>query len=134
MHAQPGAEREFHQLDQERPMKQSLLNILLALACVAPIGVNAAELVPAKSEADIAAIKQISIDMGNAMVAADVATLDHMFADDWVSLGSSGKIITKESMLNDFKSFHDKLESFQLSPIDVQVYGNVAVAHGGVTE
>ena len=115
-------------------MKLSLLHLLLACACVAHLEVNAADLVPAKNEADIAAIKQISIDMGNAMIAADVGTLDHMFADDWVSLGSSGKIVTKENMLSDFKSFHDKLESFQLSPIDVQVYDNVAVAHGGVTE
>src|SRR4051794_26002775 len=104
--------REFHQLDEERSMKQPFLHILLACVCVAPIGANAADLVPENNAADIAAIKQISIDMGNAMVAADVGTLDHMFANDWVSLGSSGKIVTKEAMLSDFKSFHDKLESF----------------------
>lgn len=115
-------------------MKVTLPHILFACMCAAPIGLNAADLVPAKNEADIAAIRQISIDMGDAMVAADIGTLDHIFADDWISVNSSGKTTTKATLLNDFKSFHDKLESYQLSPIDVQVYGNVAVAHGGVIE
>ena len=30
--------------------------------------------------------------------------------------------------------FHDKLEPFENGPISVQVFGNVAVAHGSVTE
>jgi hypothetical protein len=37
-------------------------------------------------------------------------------------------------MLTDFKSFHDKLEWFENGPIDVQVYGDVAVANGTVKE
>jgi hypothetical protein len=37
-------------------------------------------------------------------------------------------------MLTDFKSFHDKLEWFEIGPIDVQVYGDVAVANGTVKE
>jgi hypothetical protein len=72
--------------------------------------------------------------MGDAMVAGDIDKLDQIFADDWVTLASSGKIVTKESVLSDFKSGKDKLEAFELGPIDVQVFGSVAVAHGGVTE
>lgn len=41
---------------------------------------------------------------------------------------------TKENLFRDFKSFHDKLEWFALGPIDVHVFGNVAVAHGSVSE
>ena len=41
---------------------------------------------------------------------------------------------TKETLLTDFKSFHDKLEWFENGPIDVQVYGNVAVASASVKE
>ena len=37
-------------------------------------------------------------------------------------------------MLSDFESFHDKLESFEVGPMDVQVFGDVAVVHGSVTE
>jgi ketosteroid isomerase-like protein len=89
---------------------------------------------PSNDPADIAAIKQIGRDMGDAMVAGDIAKLNQIYGDDWVSIGSSGKVITKEALLHDFKSFHDKLESYELGPIDVQVFGDVAMAHGGVTE
>jgi uncharacterized protein (TIGR02246 family) len=89
---------------------------------------------PVGDAADIEAIKQLGQAMGDAMVAADIDKLNQIFADDWVAVGASGKIVTKETLLNDFKSFHDKLEWFELGPIDVQVLGDVAVAHGSVTE
>jgi ketosteroid isomerase-like protein len=95
-------------------------------------GLNAP--VPSNDPADIAAIKQVGRDMGDAMVAGDIDKLNQIYADDWASIGSSGKVITKEALLHDFKSFHHKLESYELGPIDVQVFGDVAVAHGGVTE
>jgi hypothetical protein len=56
------------------------------------------------------------------------------YADDFATIGSSGKIITKKELLRDFESFHDKLESFESGPMDVQVFGNVAVVHGGVMQ
>jgi len=115
-------------------MKAFLLHILLACVCVAIVSASLIEAAAAKDADDIALIKQLSADMGDAMIAGDVGTLDQMFADNWVALASSGKTVTKESMLHDFKSGKDKLQSFELTPIDVQVYGNVAVAHGGVTE
>lgn len=82
----------------------------------------------------INAIKQLEQDMGDAMVARDIDKLSQIYADDWASVGSSGKMITKETLLSDFQSFHDKLESFKNGPIDVQVFGNVAVAHGSTIE
>ena len=87
---------------------------------------------PAASDVD--AIKQIGQDMGDAMVAGDVATLSQIFADDWAAVGSDGKVITKQTLLNDFKAFHDKLLWFENGPIDVQIFGNVAVACGNVKE
>jgi uncharacterized protein (TIGR02246 family) len=91
--------------------------------------------VPSNDPAAVEAIKQLGQDMGNAMVAGDIAKLNQIFADDWATIGiTSGKMITKEKVLNDFKSGKDKLVSFELGPIDVQVFGDVAVAHGGVTE
>jgi ketosteroid isomerase-like protein len=68
------------------------------------------------------------------MVAGDIDKLNQLYADDWATIGPSGKIIIKETLLSDFKSFHDKLEWFENGPMDVQVFGNVAVAHGSVTE
>jgi ketosteroid isomerase-like protein len=83
---------------------------------------------------DIAAIKKIGRDMGDAMVAADVDKLNQIYADDWAIVGSSGKVVTKEKILGDFKSGADKLVSYELGPIDVQVLGQIAVAHGTVKE
>lgn len=83
---------------------------------------------------DVAAIKNIGREMGDAMVAGDVGKLSQIYADDFATIGSAGRIITKQNLLSDFESFHDKLLSYELGPIDVQVVGNVAVAHGWVTE
>jgi ketosteroid isomerase-like protein len=80
------------------------------------------------------AVKQLEQDMGDAMVRGDIGTLNQIYADDFATIGSSGKTITKKDLLRDFESFHDKLESFELGPMDVQVFGNVAVVHGSVTE
>jgi ketosteroid isomerase-like protein len=68
------------------------------------------------------------------MVRGDIAKLGQIYADDFATIGSSGKMITKKDILGDFESFHDKLESFENGPMDVQVFGTVAVVHGSVTE
>ena len=89
---------------------------------------------PAGDPTAVDAIKQLEQDMGNAMVAGDIDKLNQIYADDWATVGSDGKVTTKETLLNDFKSFHDKLVSFENGPMDVQVFGDVAVAQGSVTE
>jgi hypothetical protein len=83
---------------------------------------------------DVAAIKQLGKDMGDAMVAGDIDKLNQIFADDWNSVGSTGKVMTKQDFLRNHISGNDKLEWFELGPIDVQVLGNSAVAQGGVIE
>jgi ketosteroid isomerase-like protein len=90
--------------------------------------------VAADDPADIEAVRQVGRDMGDAMVAVDIDKLNRIFADDWATIGSSGKIVTKESVLRNFKSGRDKLVSYELGPIDVRVLGDLAVAHGRVTE
>jgi ketosteroid isomerase-like protein len=87
-----------------------------------------------KDPAVIDAVKQVGQDMGDAMVAGDIDKLNQIYADDFATVGSSGKLITKQNLLSDFGSFHDKLEWFELGPTDVQVFGDVAVAQGSVKE
>jgi ketosteroid isomerase-like protein len=113
-------------------MKRLIISIVFAFVGV---GVGAAQPPRATQDpTDIAAIKQISQDMGDAMVRVDIDRLNQIYADDFVTVGRSGKVITKVDLLTNFKSFHDKLESFENGPIDVQVFGNVAVANGSVSE
>jgi hypothetical protein len=49
------------------------------------------------------AIKQLEQEMGEAMIAGDVDKLNQIYADDFATVGSSGKVITKETLLTDFQ-------------------------------
>jgi ketosteroid isomerase-like protein len=79
-------------------------------------------------------IKKLEQNIGDAMVAVDLEKLNQAYADDFVTIGSSGKLFRKEDLLDDFKSGAHKLVSFELGPVNVQAFGNVAVAQAGVKE
>jgi len=107
--------------------------LVLAWSCIVPQMARAAE-PPPQDSGEVETLKQLGQQMGDAMVARDIATLDRIFADDWVSVGLSGKVVTKESVLQGFKSGGDTLDSFVLGPMDVLVLGNIASVKGTVTE
>jgi len=67
-------------------------------------------------------------------LAVDIDKLNHIYADDWATVGPSGTIFTKEMLLDDFKSGRHKLLSFEIGPMAVQVLGNVALVQASVTE
>jgi uncharacterized protein (TIGR02246 family) len=119
-------------------MKKLIASVLITSVLVCTGSVVLADSLNAPSKeavaADVAAVRQLGKDMGDAMVAGDVDKLNQIFADDWASVGSSGKVITKEDFLRNHISGIHKLEWFELGPIDVQVLGNSAVAQGGVIE
>jgi len=113
-------------------MKKLIASILFA--CVSAGSSVAGPPQPSKDPADIKAITQLEQDMGDAMVRLDIDKLNQIYADDFATIGSSGKIITKKDLLRDFEAFHDKLKSFEIGPMDVQVFSNVAAVHASVTE
>jgi ketosteroid isomerase-like protein len=106
----------------------SIVTVLISLLAVIPSQAQS------KDPADLAAVRQVEDSMGKAMVAGNVDKLSQIYADDFATFGSSGKTITKQTLLTDFGSFHDKLEWYENGPIDVQVFGNVALAQGFVKE
>jgi ketosteroid isomerase-like protein len=89
---------------------------------------------PSKDPTVVDALKQLEQDMGDAMVRVDIDRLNQIYADDFATIAPSGKVITKKDLLSYFESLRYKLESFEIGPMDVQVFGNVAVVHAGVTE
>jgi ketosteroid isomerase-like protein len=107
--------------------------VLVAVACIGAASAGSAQ-TQANDAAVVAALKQVGQDMGDAMVAVDLEKLNRIFADDWTSIGASGAVVTKEKVLRDFKSGVDRLEAFELGPMDVQVNGDFAVVHGSVKE
>jgi ketosteroid isomerase-like protein len=114
-------------------MKKLAGAVLFAYVCVGLLLADSPK-APFNDPTDVAAVRQVAQEMGDAMVAVDIDKLNQIFADDWATIDSSGKIFTKESLLSDFKSGKHKLLSYKNGPIDVQVLGNVAVGHGSVTE
>jgi ketosteroid isomerase-like protein len=111
---------------------KKLIVPLLSGVCVAVAFAGAPR--PSNDPSDVNAVKQVEQDMGDAMVHGDIGKLSEIYADDFATVGSSGKVVTKQDILRDFESLHDKLEAFENGPMDVQVFGNVAVVHAGVSE
>jgi ketosteroid isomerase-like protein len=114
-------------------MKKLVMAALFACACAGLVSANAPE-ASSKDSSVVEALKQNAQDHGDALVAADVDRLDQILADDWKAIALSGRVVTKETVLANLKSGKDKLEWFQLGPMDVQVFGNVAAIHGSVIE
>ncbi len=114
-------------------MKKLVGAVLFACVCVGLVLANPSE-VGSKGASVADTLKQLEQDFGDAIKAVDANKLNQILADDWVNLGGGGRILTKEGFLRDLKSGNDKLESFELGPMDVKVLGNVAVVQGSATE
>ena len=113
-------------------MKKLIAPVLYTFVCVGVVLAGSPQ--PSNDPTVVNALKQLEQDMGDAMVRFDIDKLAQIYADDFAAIESSGKMVTKKDLLHDFAAFHDKLESFEIGPMDVQVFGNVAMVHGSVTE
>jgi ketosteroid isomerase-like protein len=112
-------------------MKKLVGVVLLATACLAPVFGQTKSPAPAAT-AD--AVKQLERDWAKAQIAGDLAKLGQIIADDWMGLGADGVKSTKKEFLENVKSGANKLQTFDIGPMDVQVLGNVAVVQGSDTE
>jgi ketosteroid isomerase-like protein len=113
-------------------MKAVLAPILVAL--LSSGAVFAAPPQPSLEPSAVNAIKQLEQDMGDAMMRVDLPRLREIYADDFAAFGGAGKVITKQDVISDFGSLHDRLKWFENGPMDVQVFGDIAMAHGSVKE
>jgi ketosteroid isomerase-like protein len=118
---------------KELQMKKVVGTVLLTCVCVGPVLAEAPKTQP-KDPAAVDAVKQVEQDRGTAMMAGDIDKLKQIYADDFATIGAEGKIVTRQNLLSDFESFHEKLEWFEDGPMDVQVFGDFAVAQGSVKE
>jgi ketosteroid isomerase-like protein len=110
------------------------LTVPIAFACLGIGIVLAAPPQPSSDLSEINAVKQVEQEMGDAMMRLDVEKLSQIYADDFAMLSSKGKVLTKQDILHDFDGKDNKLESYENGPMDVQVFGNVAMVHGGTRE
>jgi ketosteroid isomerase-like protein len=79
-------------------------------------------------------VKQLERDWSEAQKARNIDKLSRIIADDWPGLGSDGKKSTRKEFLDDVKSGSNKLETFEMGPMDVKVIGTIAIVQGSDTE
>ena len=78
-------------------------------------------------------IRQLDNERIQAQIHADAATLDRIYADDFIGVGPSGTVRTKPQVISDFTSGHLKFQSITTDDVQVRVYGNTAVETGRST-
>ena len=117
-----------------RGMKEAAFTRAASLSLAISTTLAVPTVASAQHISDVDAVKQVSRDMGDAMVARDVAKLGRIYADDAQIIAISGKLVTKADLLRNIQSGRHDLLAYELGPIDVQIIGNYAVAHGGVVE
>jgi ketosteroid isomerase-like protein len=88
----------------------------------------------AAASGDVEALKQLERDWSAAQKAGDADKLGQILADDWQGLGFDGVTTTKQKALSDVKSGTNKLESFEMGPMDVKIIGTVGIVQGSDTE
>lgn len=65
-----------------------------------------------------------------AMMNADLATLERIFADNYVQYNESGKAFTKQDVLDNFRSGAIRYPSIVSTSRRIRVFGDTAVVHG----
>jgi hypothetical protein len=106
---------------QKLQMKKLVGAVLFTCVCA---GLVLAQTPKAPSEDGSVAdtLKQLVQEFGNAIKDVDTDKINQIVADDWASLGSSGRTLTRDGFLSDLKSGNHRLESFQIGPMDVRCW------------
>ena len=79
------------------------------------------------------AIRRLDKERIQAQVHADAEALDRIYADDFIGVGPSGTVRTKQQVIADFTSHDLKFQSITTEEVQVRVYGNTAVETGRST-
>src|SRR3954469_23299084 len=77
-----------------------------------------------------AAIEKADRVFADAMVKADLVALANTYADDYVFTDPTGRVSHKAELLDSFKRGVIKIDSQEISNVQVNVYGEVAVEIG----
>ena len=79
-------------------------------------------------------LKQMENDWVAAEKAKDAARLGMILADSWVGLGWDGQRSDKAKALADLKAPGNSLDSIEMGPMTVRVFGTTAIVTGSNTE
>ena len=89
---------------------------------------------PAQTKAPGDELKQIENDWTAAAKAKDAAKLADILSDSWVSFGWDGRREDKAAALADLKKPGNSLDTLEMGPMTVRIFGNTAIVTGSDTE
>jgi ketosteroid isomerase-like protein len=69
-----------------------------------------------------------------ALMAADLAVLSQIFADDYVQYNEEGKAFTKEDVLNNFRTGAIRYPTIVSTGRKIRIFGDMAVVHGSESD
>jgi ketosteroid isomerase-like protein len=75
-------------------------------------------------------IRQLDHERIQAQINADAAALERIYAADFIGVGPSGAVRTKQQVISDFTSSELKFQSITTDEVQVRIYGNTAVETG----
>jgi ketosteroid isomerase-like protein len=120
-------------------MKRLIARLLMTGLCVGMVLAQAQTTTPAPKTSpstDTAAdeLKQIENDWVNAVKTKNADKLKEILANDWVEMRWDGVTVKKTQALEDLKEPGNSLESFEMGPMLVRIFGNTAIVTGSDTE
>src|ERR1041384_8659576 len=71
-------------------------------------------------------IRKLDNERIQAQIHADAAALKRIYADDFIGVGPSGTLRTKQQVISDFTSGDLRFQSITTDDVRVRVYGNAA--------
>jgi ketosteroid isomerase-like protein len=110
-------------------MKQTMALLVLATLFLEPARAQKKPRAD-RTNADAHAVTELEMKWVNALMKADTATLDEIFADGYVDTHEHSQRSDKQGVLSVLKSGELKMESIKLSDMKVYVYGDAAVVIG----
>jgi ketosteroid isomerase-like protein len=88
----------------------------------------------AEREAEMDELKQIEKDWNDAQKAKDADKLAAILDDRWIGIDNDGRSTTKVEAVAHLKMAGYALESIDMGPMKVRIFGNMAVVTGTDTE
>src|SRR6266403_396997 len=76
------------------------------------------------------AIRKLDNERIQAQMHAGATALDCIYAADFIGVGQSGRVRTKQQVISDFTSGDLKFQSITTEDVQVRVYGNTVVETG----
>lgn len=78
-------------------------------------------------------IRQLVNERDQAIQRGDMAAIDRLYADDYITTNASGLVRTKAQVIEEFKSGGLKIESITSDEINVRANGDTAIVTGRMT-